>query len=414
MKRIFLLLTIASALSAQTIINGSRIFKGTMDASGATRTLPNRTGSGSPSGRENCAQPGETYFQVDATAGQNLWACLTPGAPGIWNQQNTSGIPGPAGPPGATGPQGPAGTGGGAGTTSVGNASTVNYVVASGHNGIENFKFTAPLSQSVASSTLDCTNCTIGQIITFDVMQNSTGGYTIVPPAGTIGAGVIDPTPNARSLQIFKWDGANLIALTGIVSGTGGVLAFGATASACTMMIPASYLCAWFDSTDNTVKAKDSSGNVYMMPLSKPSRTANQFVTNISTTGIQQTAAIAAADLPAALSNSTSINGTTIPSAATLTQTIGSGTMTVNPGAIPSGACSNAITTTITGTVTADNIMADFSADPSSTTGYSPTTNGMLTIIKWPTTNTVNIKVCNNTSASVTPGSIGLNVRVVR
>jgi hypothetical protein len=38
----------------------------------------------------------------------------------------------------------------------------------------------------------------------------------------------------------------------------------------------------------------------------------------------------------------------------------------------------------------------------------------MLTIISYPTANNVNFKVCNNTSASVTPGAITLNWRVVR
>jgi hypothetical protein len=38
----------------------------------------------------------------------------------------------------------------------------------------------------------------------------------------------------------------------------------------------------------------------------------------------------------------------------------------------------------------------------------------MLTIIKWPTTNNVNFKVCNNTLSSITPGAITLNWRVLR
>ena len=47
-------------------------------------------------------------------------------------------------------------------------------------------------------------------------------------------------------------------------------------------------------------------------------RTANQFVTHVPATGIPATAAIVAADIPAALTSTTSVNGTSIPSSATL------------------------------------------------------------------------------------------------
>jgi hypothetical protein len=40
--------------------------------------------------------------------------------------------------------------------------------------------------------------------------------------------------------------------------------------------------------------------------------------------------------------------------------------------------------------------------------------SGMLAIIKYPTANNVNFKVCNNTSASITPGAVTLNWRVSR
>jgi hypothetical protein len=36
----------------------------------------------------------------------------------------------------------------------------------------------------------------------------------------------------------------------------------------------------------------------------------------------------------------------------------------------------------------------------------------MLTIISYATANTVNFKVCNNTTGSITPGAISLNWRV--
>lgn len=97
-----------------------------------------------------------------------------------------------------------------------------------------------------------------------------------------------------------------------------------------------------------------------------------------------------------------------------LTQTIFAGTKALATSAIGSAACSSAQTVTATGTLTTDIIQASFNGDPTAVTGYVPLTAGMLTIIAYPTADTVNFKVCNNTSSSITPGSITLNVRVSR
>ncbi len=125
-------------------------------------------------------------------------------------------------------------------------------------------------------------------------------------------------------------------------------------------------------------------------------------------------AALAAADIPASLSSTTTVNGTSIPSSVTLTQTIASGTSALGTSAIASGTCASAVTTSASGAATTDAISASFNADPTAVTGYIPTTSGMLTIIGYPTTNNVNWKVCNNSPASITPGAITINWRVVR
>jgi hypothetical protein len=120
------------------------------------------------------------------------------------------------------------------------------------------------------------------------------------------------------------------------------------------------------------------------------------------------------------VSNSLTLAGTdsttmTFPSAsATMTQTVASGAKALATGAISSGACTSAQTDTATGAATTDTLLADFNADPTSTTGYAPSSSGMLTIIKYPTSGNVNFKVCNNTSSSITPGAITLNWIVVR
>jgi hypothetical protein len=96
------------------------------------------------------------------------------------------------------------------------------------------------------------------------------------------------------------------------------------------------------------------------------------------------------------------------------TNTIANGTAALGTSAISSGTCATVVTVTATGVATTDNVMGDFNADPTSTTGYAPSSNGMLTIIKYPTSGNVNFKVCNNTAASITPGAVTLNWRVVR
>jgi len=82
--------------------------------------------------------------------------------------------------------------------------------------------------------------------------------------------------------------------------------------------------------------------------------------------------------------------------------------------AIMDRAVGTAASTSGTGTLVGDNVITDFNVDPTSTTGYSASSSGMLTIIKYPTAGNVNFKVCNNTSGSITPGAVTLNWRVTR
>jgi hypothetical protein len=88
------------------------------------------------------------------------------------------------------------------------------------------------------------------------------------------------------------------------------------------------------------------------------------------------------------------------------------GSKTLNTTTVSSSACGTAQTATATGTVTTDMIVTSFSGDPTAITGY--TAPNMLTIIPYPTADTVNFKVCNNTAAGITPGAVTLNWQVVR
>ena len=108
------------------------------------------------------------------------------------------------------------------------------------------------------------------------------------------------------------------------------------------------------------------------------------------------------------------ITGTGTIACATCTVTVASGTSALGTSAISSAACATVVTTAGTGIATTDVITAGFNGDPTAVTGYAPATTGMLTIIAYPSSGNVNFKVCNNTSASITPGAITLNWRVVR
>lgn len=146
--------------------------------------------------------------------------------------------------------------------------------------------------------------------------------------------------------------------------------------------------------------------------------TALTYNGNTLTTGTYTLTGTAAKTLN--FTNSLTLSGTdsttmTFPSvSATISRTVASGAKALATGAISSAACTAAQTDTATGTLTTDAITASFNGDPTAVTGYVPLTSGMLTIMVYPTADTVNFKVCNNTSSSITPGAVTINWRVVR
>ncbi len=103
-----------------------------------------------------------------------------------------------------------------------------------------------------------------------------------------------------------------------------------------------------------------------------------------------------------------------VGSSSTGSRTICSGTVTLGTSAIPAGTAARTVTAACTGLLSTDNIMLDFNSSPLSAAGWAPSANGILTIVKWPSANTINVAVVNNTRSSITPGPITLNYRVVR
>lgn len=77
--------------------------------------------------------------------------------------------------------------------------------------------------------------------------------------------------------------------------------------------------------------------------------------------------------------------------------------------AIGGNACSaSAVTVTMTGVASTSVFMITPNADVSGSSGWGST--GGLVIDAWPTTNTLNYKICNQTAASITPGAVTWNV----
>lgn len=145
------------------------------------------------------------------------------------------------------------------------------------------------------------------------------------------------------------------------------------------------------------------------------SETANTFLAAPNgTTGAPSFRAIAAADVPASLTSTTSVNGTTIPASATLTQTLCSGTISIPTASVASSSLSSTVTATCTGLATTDTIIATSNVNVFTVTGFAPSTTGILSINIWPTANTINLNLENDTAAAITPGALTINYRVVR
>lgn len=112
----------------------------------------------------------------------------------------------------------------------------------------------------------------------------------------------------------------------------------------------------------------------------------------------------------------TGVNSTaTYPTRGTVTVTVASGQLALPTSPIASGPTNCTLqTVSAPGVLTTDVVKLGLSADVTSITGYEPITSGFLRIDAYPTADNVNIKVCNPTSASITPGAMTLNWQDLR
>jgi hypothetical protein len=158
-------------------------------------------------------------------------------------------------------------------------------------------RFEITLTGNITSSTF--THLKAGARGSIVYTQDATGSRTNVAPTGSANFCTISGTASVATTQLYEVaaDGTTVNGV-GCTSTDTPTLITGPTRSA-PGTPAASTLACWFDSTDNVQKCKDPSGNVFVMTKAV-SATSNQFVTNISTTGVQTTAQPAFSNLSGA------------------------------------------------------------------------------------------------------------------
>ena len=310
------------------------------------------------------------------------------------------------------------GGGGGGGTGNAGAnvtttfSATPTFTCPSSTAGtVVSFTLSTALTANITSSTL--ATCTNGSLLNFIFTEDATGGRTVVMPAG-FDAAVVNPAANISSKCTYFLDGAGNGNLTGggCVSTAG--YGFGSEAAA-PGTPPAASCFSWFDSTNHVVSYKCNNSATISNAVVPVSRPANQFLTSLSSAGVLGTNGIVAADVPAALSSTTSVNGSAIPASATIPQTVAAGQTAMPTAAVSANSCSaSATTAAATNTLTTDAVEVTYNTDPTGITGYGGGTSGGITVRAYPTANTMNFKLCNETGGSITPGALTLNWRVVR
>lgn len=94
-------------------------------------------------------------------------------------------------------------------------------------------------------------------------------------------------------------------------------------------------------------------------------------------------------------------------------QLVTSGSQALSTSQINSAAC---VVTTVSNAniLSTDFAAINLSGDPTGTTGYIPSTSGTLYSYYWISAGALNVKVCNNTSAAITPGAVTINFGVWR
>jgi hypothetical protein len=450
-----------SAPATTETTSGGRTFTGVVDASGASRTAPAKSGTSIP----GTCTVGDVFFKTDATAGQNLYYCTSTNS---FTQQLNSGAGG------ATAGASLFSTT--ASTTVTATSATTLIGAVTGSVTVPANTFTAGQPLQIVAQGYYSTPATPVSL-TIDILIGGTArlttGAVVQIASVTNGVWNIFCTITTRTAGASGTQIGNCIFV-----GTGSTLTPGEaplfTSSTWTMDTTATKVidlqATWSTATGSpTITATNVYALIPGAPVSSFSGDGALLSNSSSTGAITATLATAAAhkawmnntgstatpgyqsigtaDLPAALANQTSINGLNITASTgtltvasgktasvsntltftgtdsssvafggggTVTYTLASGTATLGTSAISANSCATVVTPSassgsLTGIATTDVINWTPNADWSAITGYGKASTDGLIVYVYATTNTVNFKVCNATGSSLTPGAATAN-----
>ena len=181
-----------------------------------------------------------------------------------------------------------------------------------------------------------------------------------------------------------------------------GVPAGGGTVQSVGQVMPAGF----------TVSGSPVTGTGVLTVSYTSGETQNEFLaTPNGGTGPLGLRTIVSPDLPAALANQTSVNGTSIPPSTALETVFAHGSITLPTATIAgNGGCATIPPITVTG-ANPSTMHGGYSTnqDLTGVAGYIPSSSGVLTLYpSFVTSNTLTIKNCNNTANPIAPGAVTL------
>ena len=280
------------------------------------------------------------------------------------------------------------------------------------------FSPTAFSAGTINVGTLNATTITggvSGSAITTGTVSASR--LPIFGPSGTShAAGIVpDPGATAGSTHFLREDGTWSVPASGSPTGSaGGDLSGSYPNPTVAKVNGVSYNSS---PSTNTVAVVTGSNTTSYEKV--PTAAGGTGVDLSASTGVVQdnagtiSASTALANGTTATTQSAGDNSTKVATTAYVQAQIGTvianTTATVGTTAITANTCTSATTVTMTGLASTNTLVFTPNADVSGVTGWG--SNGGLTIDAWPTSNTLNYKVCNQTGSSITPGgSVTFNV----
>lgn len=301
---------------------------------------------------------------------------------------------------------------------------------ANAWSGVQSFNANDLLLAGVTGST-QCLHASSSGVVTGTGSDCGSGSGAVSSVTGGIGV-TVSPTTGAAVVSTPVTFRNNTATTDTITSTDKGTTVTESNASAVAVAITT----AGFVSTDYFTVKNKGAGLVTYTPSSgnidgngtltlKQNQSADLYFdgTNYWTLPGRSTN-VACADLTNASTLCSTAPGTGVATAAAnalsaaggLTSTIlPNGTAVLGTSAIASGACATVVTTTATNVLTTDVVYYGYNSDPTGVTGYGASATGaVLSIYPYPTAGNLNVKVCNSTASSITPGAMTLNLNVHR